>query len=58
MMVALRQARIQRHSPFPTRRHEDIGTVLTDRLAWQPDSAMPALTIDVAASFADVTGEE
>jgi Uma2 family endonuclease len=35
----------------------DVGTVLTDRLVWQPDSATPPLTIDLDAYFDDVTGE-
>lgn len=35
----------------------DVGTVLTDRLVWQPDSATPPLTIELDAFFDDVTGE-
>jgi Uma2 family endonuclease len=39
------------------RANEDVGTVLTDRLPWQPDPAMPPLTIELAEYFRDVTGE-
>jgi hypothetical protein len=39
------------------RANEDVGTVLTDRLLWQPDTAMPPLTTDLTAYFGDVTGE-
>jgi Uma2 family endonuclease len=36
---------------------EDVGTVLTERLTWQPNSNVPALSIDVGDYFIDVTGE-
>jgi Uma2 family endonuclease len=36
---------------------EDVGTVLTERLVWQPDPAVPPLTIDLVEYFRDVTDE-
>jgi Uma2 family endonuclease len=36
---------------------EDVGAVLTDRLAWQPDPGIAALTIDLDEYFGDVIGE-
>jgi Uma2 family endonuclease len=37
---------------------EDVGAVLTDRLLWQPDVAVPPLTLDLGQYFRDVTGED
>lgn len=34
---------------------EDEGAVLTERLVWQPDAAIPALTFDLGEYFRDVT---
>lgn len=39
------------------RASEDVGTVLAERLVWQPDPAMAPLTVDLSGYFRDVTGE-
>ncbi len=36
---------------------EDVGTVLTERLVWQPKENAPPLPIDLGDYFRDVTGE-
>jgi Uma2 family endonuclease len=37
---------------------EEVGTILTDRLGWQPKPGAPPLSIDLGAFFHDVTGED
>jgi hypothetical protein len=39
------------------RGNEDVGAILKDRLVWQPDPAMPPVTIELDPFFDDVTGE-
>ncbi len=36
---------------------EDVGTVLTNKLAWQPDPVVPPLEIELNAFFGDITGD-